>query len=118
MAKLSRRSMLKSVALQALGSVSFFSLPALATAVEENSRPYQRPKLKITDVRTAQVMVHGPQTHVRVYTDQGIYGQGEATDAAAGTASLLHGWRRLLIGRDPLDVEALWERIRTGGIFA
>src|SRR5437764_9257326 len=118
MAQFSRRSMLKSAALQALGSLSFFSLPALAKAVEENSTLQQRPKLKITDVRTAQVTVHGPQTHVRVYTDQGIYGQGEATDAAVGTASLLRGWRRMLVGRDPLNVEAIWERIRTGGIFA
>jgi galactonate dehydratase len=110
--------MLKGAALSALGSFSAFSLPALAGAVEANSSPFRRPKLKITDVRTAQVMVHGPQTHVRIYTDQGIYGQGEATDAAVGSASLIRGWRRMLIGRDPLDVEAIWERIRTGGIFA
>jgi galactonate dehydratase len=118
MAQFSRRSMLKGAALSALGSLSGFSLPALAAAVETNSSPYRRPKLKITDVRTAQVMVHGPQTHVRIYTDQGIYGQGEATDAAVGTPSLIRGWRRMLIGRDPLDVEAIWERIRTLGIFA
>ena len=105
--------MLKGAVLPALGSLSAFSLPALAAAVETNSTPYQRPKLKITDVRTAQVSVHGPQTHVRIYTDQGIYGQGEATDAAVGTASLIRGWRRMLIGSDPLNVEAIWERIRT-----
>src|SRR5437660_1211954 len=99
MAQFSRRSMLKGTALHALGSLSLFSFPALSKAVEEYSTPYQRPKLKITDVRTAQVMVHGPQTHVRIYTDQGIYGQGEATDAAVGAASLLHGWRRMLVGR-------------------
>jgi len=118
MAQFSRRSMLKGAALSALGSFSAFSLPALAAAVETSSSPFRRPKLKITDVRTAQVMVHGPQTHVRIYTDQGIYGQGEATDAAVGSPSLIRGWRRMLIGRDPLDVEAIWERIRTGGIFA
>src|SRR3954447_7258230 len=118
MPQISRRSMLKGAALQTLGLLSPFSLPALARAVEANTTAHQRPKLKITDVRTAQVMVHGPQTHVRVYTDQGIYGQGEATDAAAGTTSLLHGWRRILVGRDPLNVEALWETIRTSGIFA
>ena len=113
MAQFSRRSLLKGAALPALGSVSAFSLPALAEAIQTNSTPYQRPKLKITDVRTAQVIVHGPQTHVRIYTDQGIYGQGECTDAAVGSASLIRGWRRMLVGRDPLDVEAIWERIRT-----
>jgi len=118
MAQFSRRSMLKGAALSALGSFSAFSLPALAAAVETSSSPFRRPKLKITDVRTAQVLVHGPQTHIRIYTDQGIFGQGEATDAAVGSPSLIRGWRRMLIGRDPLDVEAIWERIRTGGIFA
>ena len=118
MTHLSRRSLLKGAALHALGSASLFSLPALARAVEEKSTPYQRPKLKITDVRTAQVMVHGPQTHVRIYTDGDLYGHGEATDAAVGTASLVHGWRRMLIGSDPLNVESIWERIHTGGIFA
>lgn len=69
-------------------------------------------------MRTAEVMVHGHQTHVRVYTDQGLIGQGESTDAAVGTASLIRSWRRLLIGQDPLNVDAIWERIRTSGIFA
>ena len=118
MTQFSRRSVLKSAALCSFGALSTFSLPALAQALETNSSPYRRPKLKITDVRTAQVLVHGPQTHVRIYTDQGIYGQGEATDAAVGTSSLIRGWRRMLIGRDPLNVEAIWERIRTVGIFA
>lgn len=118
MAQFSRRSLLKGAALPALGSVSAFSLPALAGAIQTTTTPYQRIKLKITDVRTAQVLVHGPQTHVRIYTDQGIYGQGECTDAAVGAASLIRGWRRMLVGRDPLNVEALWERIRTSGIFA
>ncbi len=105
-------------AFSALGSLPAFSLPALAAAIQAQSSPYQRPKLKITDVRTAQVIVHGPQTHIRIYTDQGIYGQGECTDAAVGSASLIRGWRRMLVGRSPLDVEAIWERIRSLGIFA
>ena len=116
MARFSRRSLLKGAA--ALPFVSTFSLPGLAAAIETNSRPQQRPRLKITDVRTAQVNVHGPQTHIRIYTDQGIYGHGESTDAAVGTASLVRSWRRMLIGQDPLNVEAIWEKIRTTGIFA
>ena len=91
--------MLKGTALAALGSLSPFSLSALARAIQTSSTSSQRPKLKITDVRTAQVLVHGPQTHIRIYTDQGIYGQGEATDAAVGAASLIHSWRRVLVGQ-------------------
>ncbi|HSS95628.1 MAG TPA: mandelate racemase/muconate lactonizing enzyme family protein [Terriglobales bacterium] len=115
MSVLTRRKMLKDAALPIAGT---FALPTLAAAVQDTSTPYQRPKLKITDVRTAQVRVHGLQTHIRVYTDQGLYGQGESTDAAVGTAALVSQFRRLLMGQDPLNVDALWERIRVSGIFA
>lgn len=113
--KFTRRGMLQSTAMPV---VSAFALPSLARAVQESSTPYQRPRLKITDIRTAQVRVHGLQTHVRIYTDQGLYGQGESTDAAAGTDALVAQFRHFLVGQDPLNVDALWERIRTGGIFA
>src|ERR1017187_2835634 len=69
MTSFSRRSLIKGAALPVLGT---FALPSLAAAIETNSAPQQRPKLKITDVRTAQVNVHGPQTHIRIYTDQGV----------------------------------------------
>src|SRR5262245_61826433 len=109
MSLLSRRNMLKNAALPIAGT---FALPTLAVAVQEVSTPYQRPKLKITDVRTAQVRVHGLQVHIRVYADNGLYGQGESTDAAAGTVSLINQLRRFLVGQDPLNVDAIWERIR------
>jgi galactonate dehydratase len=112
---LSRRKMLKNAALPIAGA---FALPSLAAAVQDVSTSYQRPKLKITDVRTAQVRVHGLQTHIRVYTDQGLFGQGESTDAAVGTVSLVNQFRQFLVGQDPLNVDALWERIRVSGIFA
>jgi galactonate dehydratase len=115
MGQFTRRTMLKNVALPIAGT---FALPALAAAVQESSSPFQRPKLKITDIRTAQVRVHGWQTHVRVYTDQGLYGQGESTDAAVGTDALVHQFRRFLVGEDPLNVDALWEKVRVSGIFA
>jgi len=93
-------------------------LPSLAAAVQEASTPYRRPKLKITEIRTAEVRVHGYQVHVRVYTDQGIVGQGESTDAAQGNVPLIRSFARLLMGQDPLNVEAAFERIRTSGVFA
>jgi galactonate dehydratase len=94
------------------------ALPSLPAAVQAASSPYRRPKLKITDIRTAEVRVHGYQVHVRVYTDQGIVGQGEGTDAVQGAVPLIQSFRRLLVGRDPLNVEAAFERVRTAGIFA
>ena len=95
-----------------------FSLSGLSAAVQAATSLYRRPKLKITGVRTAYVAGHGRQLHVRVDTDQGLTGQGEATDAAIGGAAIIAGWRRFLIGQDPLNVDFIFERIRTDGIFA
>ena len=99
-------------------STSALSLPALSRALQAQTPSSRRPKLKITDVRTAEIRGHGYQVHVRIHTDQGIYGHGEATDSAQGAVPLIRSFRRMLVGQDPLNVEALWERIRTMGIFA
>lgn len=93
-------------------------LSGLSVAVQGATSSYRRPKLKITDVRTAMVRAHGAQLHVRIYTDEGLVGQGEATDAAVGGPALVASFRRFLIGQDPLNVDAIFERIRTAGIFA
>ncbi|HOK48519.1 MAG TPA: mandelate racemase/muconate lactonizing enzyme family protein, partial [Bryobacteraceae bacterium] len=55
---------------------------------------------------------------MRIYTDQGLVGDGEAVDSVQGGVPLIRSFRRALIGRDPLNVEALFERIRTQGLFA
>ncbi len=88
-----RRTLLKSGLLSIAGIAG---LPSLSAAVEAATTPYNRPKLKITDIRTAEVRVHGYQVHVRVYTDQGIIGQGETTDAAAGNVPLIRSFSRML----------------------
>jgi galactonate dehydratase len=115
MTSINRRLLLKSAVFPLSGMLGF---PSLSRAVQEASSPYRRPKLKITEVRTAEVRVHGYQVHVRVYTDQGIIGQGETTDAAQGNVPLIQSFGRLLIGQDPLRIEAAFERIRTSGVFA
>ncbi len=112
---LTRRSLMKSSFMPLAGMLG---LPSISAAVQEAAPPYRRPKLKITEVRTAEVRVHGYQVHVRVYTDQGIIGQGETTDASEGNVPLIRGFGRMLAGQDPLNVEAAFERIRTSGIFA
>ncbi len=111
MPQLNRRSLLRTLP----GILAF---PSLSQAVQDASTPYRRPKLKITELRTAEVRVHGYQVHVRVYTDQGIVGQGESTDAAQGNVPLIRSFARLLVGQDPLNVDAAFERIRTSGVFA
>src|ERR1035437_384783 len=106
-----RRSFLKSAGV-ALSGV--FGLPNLSMAVQQATSPYQRPKLKITDVKTAYLQ----NFHVRIYTDQGLTGDGEAVDAISGAGPIVVGFRFLLMNQDPLNVEAIWERIRTSGIFS
>jgi galactonate dehydratase len=108
---MNRRTLLSSAA-------GALALPALSAAVQQAASPYRRPKLKITGVRTAYINAHGPQIHIRIDTDQGLVGQGEATDAAIGAGAIIKSWRRFLVGQDPLNVEAIWERIRTAGVFA
>src|ERR1035437_10398974 len=95
-----RRSLLKGGLLSIVGLAG---RPSLLAAVEQATTPYNRPKLKITDVRTAEVRVHGYQVHVRVYTDQAIVGQGESTDAASGNVAIIRSFTRMLIGQDPLN---------------
>jgi len=110
-----RRNLLKGSLLSIAGMAG---LPSLSAAVQEASTPYNRPKLKITEVRTAEVRVHGYQVHVRILTDQGIVGQGETTDASSGNVPIIRGFGRMLVGQDPLNIEAAFERLRTSGVFA
>ena len=86
MPDVSRRDLLRRVVPAA---ISLLGLPALASAIQEASSPYRRPRLKITDVRTAEVIAHGYQLHLRIYTDQGLIGQGEGTDAVRGGVPLV-----------------------------
>lgn len=115
MSLVSRRDLLQRAVPAAAG---LFAFPSLARAVQAVSSVYRRPKLKITDVRTAEVIGHGYQLHVRIYTDEGIFGHGEGTDAVRGGVPLVRQWRQFLVGQDPLNVDFLFERIRTTGIFA
>ncbi|MGE5570719.1 MAG: mandelate racemase/muconate lactonizing enzyme family protein [Rhodospirillales bacterium] len=96
------------------GLAGVLGLEQLSAAVQAVTTPYQRPRLKITDVKTAYTQ----GIHVRIYTDQGITGDGEGVDAVSGAAAIIESFRRFLIGQDPMRVEAIWERIRTSGIFA
>jgi len=115
MKNLSRRSLLKTSAMPLAGMLG---IPTISEAAQAAVSASRRPKLKITEIRTAEVTVHGYQVHVRVYTDQGIFGQGETTDASQGNVPLIRSFSRMLIGQDPLNIEAAFERIRTSGIFA
>jgi galactonate dehydratase len=73
--------------------------------------------VKITDIRTAEVRGHGYSTYVRVFTDAGVVGNGECIHGSEGCARIVHGLKQLLIGEDPRNVDALFEKMRRARLF-
>ncbi|MCY3788428.1 MAG: mandelate racemase/muconate lactonizing enzyme family protein, partial [Gemmatimonadetes bacterium] len=74
--------------------------------------------MKITDVKTAEVRVnHYLYHYVRIHTDEGIYGTGEASHVDGGWRGSTQTMAAQLIGQDPRDVDALFEGIRRSYIF-
>lgn len=75
--------------------------------------------MKITGIHTAVVKYHGQSTLIRIDTDEGISGYGEANpDAgAAPVVGVIAQLKHQLIGEDPRNVERCWERLRRRYIF-
>ena len=74
--------------------------------------------MKITEVKTAEVRVNRYLYHyVRIHTDEGIYGTGEASHVDGGWRGSTQTMAAQLIGKDPRDVDALFEGIRRSYIF-
>ncbi|MGH3524955.1 MAG: mandelate racemase/muconate lactonizing enzyme family protein, partial [Mycobacterium sp.] len=76
--------------------------------------------MRIVNVTTAVVAYHGHATLVRIDTDEGITGFGEANpdSGAAGVVGLINSLKDLLIGEDPRNVERCWEKLRRRKVFA
>jgi gluconate/galactonate dehydratase len=66
--------------------------------------------VEITDVQTTMVDGNFPWTLVRVYTDAGIVGTGEAY-WGAGVPELIQRMRPFLVGENPLDIDRLFEHL-------
>ncbi|MCZ6676527.1 MAG: mandelate racemase/muconate lactonizing enzyme family protein [Candidatus Poribacteria bacterium] len=79
--------------------------------------------MKITEVKTARVRVkidgrpRYQYNYVRMYTDEGIYGTGEASHVDGGWRDSTRDMASLIIGMDPRDVDACFEQIRRSYIF-
>ncbi len=79
--------------------------------------------MKITEIRTAEVTVKigGAPSYtyhyVRVHSDAGVCGTGEASHVDGGWRGSTRTMARQLIGRDPRDVDACFEGIRRSYIF-
>ena len=74
-------------------------------------------RLKISDVKSFGVTIDAasdrPYVFVKIETDQGVVGWGEATleGKAAGTMATVQDLRDFLVGQDPMPVEHLWQSI-------
>jgi gluconate/galactonate dehydratase len=66
--------------------------------------------VSITDVQTTMVDGNFPWTLVRVYTDAGVAGTGEAY-WGAGVPELIERMKPFLVGENPLDIDRLYEHL-------
>nr|MBA3375301.1 hypothetical protein [Actinomycetota bacterium] len=66
--------------------------------------------MRITSVTTAVVEANFDYTFVRVETDAGAFGTGEAF-FAPGLTSLVRDLGQVLVGHDPRRIRPLWERL-------
>ena len=66
--------------------------------------------VSITDVQTTMVDGNFPWTLVRVYTDTGVTGTGEAY-WGAGVPELIERMKPFLVGENPLDIDRLYEHL-------
>jgi gluconate/galactonate dehydratase len=66
--------------------------------------------VSITDVQTTMVDGNFPWTLVRVYTDAGIVGTGEAY-WGAGVPEVIERMTPFVVGENPLDIDRLYEHL-------
>jgi L-alanine-DL-glutamate epimerase-like enolase superfamily enzyme len=73
--------------------------------------------MKITAIKTAATLGHGMHVWVRVETDAGISGLGECVHGGAQAIAIIQQLRQHLIGRDPFQIDALFEELRRRHVF-
>lgn len=105
MSRLSRRSFLASAAGAAAAPAFLADYHRLAAA--------EYGKVKITDIKT--MMLDGPRTYtlVKIETDSGLYGVAEAYGSPGlGVREAIHGLKESFIGKDPVQIDALYTGYR------
>jgi gluconate/galactonate dehydratase/D-xylonate dehydratase len=66
--------------------------------------------VEITDVQTCMIDGNFPWTLVRIYTDAGVVGTGEAY-WGAGVPELIERMKPFVVGENPLDIDRLFEHL-------
>ena len=75
--------------------------------------------MKITDIKAFPVRVGGTQLVVKVETDAGIYGVGEAGIPSRHLAVVgaIRHYREFLLGQDPMRIGGLWQEMYRSQYF-
>lgn len=72
-------------------------------------------KVDILHCKTKLKAGHWRPIVIRVYTDEGIYGDGEAAlaygEAQYAAVGMVRNFAKLIIGMDPLDHEIIWDKL-------
>ena len=108
-----RRTFLTTCALA--GAAAARPLAAFGQAVDNAKQASAPSALRITDVKCGYMR---GSLFVKVYTNQGIWGCGEAVDAIQGTYQLVQSLGQRIRNQSPLNVHRLFEQVRKGGVFS
>jgi galactonate dehydratase len=108
----SRRSFLKQAGAGGAAGMLVAFGSGIQHAVAAQSVASKPSDLKITRISTAFATRSQRRMFVKVETNQGITGYGEGTDAVVGGHYLASVFGSQLIGKNPLDVNRLFEDVR------
>ena len=90
----------------------FLAQPAAAAPFLQAAQTGTKPNLKITDIRTYLAGVGNRNfVFVKVLTDQGLDGVGEAYSCGPdeATVKVIEDFKPWLIGQDPRNIQYLWD---------
>ena len=107
-----RRTFLATCAMA--GAAATRPLAAFGQAVDSAPQASSPSALRITEVKSGYVR---GSLFVKIHTNQGIWGCGEAVDAIQGTSLMVQNFGQRLRNQNPLNVHRMFEQIRKGGVF-
>ena len=96
------------------GAAAVRPLAAFGRAIDSARQASSPSALRITDLKCGYVR---GSLFVKIHTNQGIWGCGEAVDAVAGTYHMVQSFGRRIRDQNPLNVHRLFEQVRKGGVF-
>src|SRR4051812_9250490 len=109
-----RRSFFKKAGIAAAAGTAVFSNfgSGFEAAVAKQNLASSPSDLKITKVTSAYVLPDQRKMFIKIETNQGITGYGEGVDAVGGTYYLAKQLGEKLIGKNPINVNRLFDDLR------